>query len=88
MSTIHRCVKCGSTVFTLESPRANVAGSRVNTGIKLATCMECGNQDRPETVNVGDNGQLENVIKAHEYKKLLNKWRRAFDFYAKGVKDE
>jgi Zn-finger protein len=46
----HACSKCGCTVFTLESPKSTVANYKIDTGLKLATCMECGSQDRPKEV--------------------------------------
>ena len=83
---MHACSKCGCTVFTLERPKSNIGGHAINTGIKLATCMECGSQDRPHEV-VQKTQQWKTEYKAEALDKteqLLAKWLRSFEYYARG----
>ena len=70
---MHACSKCGCTVFTLEAPRSTVGGYQINTGIKLATCMECGSQDRPKEVEKMIEKEAE---KQHKLQAILREKRK------------
>lgn len=97
-SSMHACAKCGCTVFTLERPKSNIGGNFINTGIKLATCMECGSQDRPKEVEELAAKQAKDAeakrqeelwrISSYDYERLLAKWLRSFEYYARGGTSE